>query len=300
MTAFAVSPYQNRTLWIAVGLSIVLHVALIGTTVLDLAALWPPAQQPAPSVIELVVLTEPEPAPPSSPAPPPPAPAPASTPPIPINLNPPPPQLEEAPIGPRSQHAGEATQPASPAPAPEPERSAQTPPAAQPPAPERRPRQRQPRQADLGDAIAAVPLPQRIDPPSLLDRDQPSVGAARRRGGTAEARQQSEGDYVLAQIMPHWLVDVRSPRFRDVIIGGTFSLQADGTLTTPFGRNDPWVPDQMISNYRDLQTARAENVRVALESFLRASRAAQPFRLPPGANSGFPRPIRIVFKMGDL
>ena len=214
MTAFAVSPYQNRTLWLAVGLSILIHLALIGTSLLDLAALWPRPRPAPPPVIELVTLPEPEP-----PAPPPPAPVP--TPATPLILAPPPPQLEEAPIAPESRHAGEAPQPAAPAAPPEPAPRAAAPPAT-PPAPMvQRPRRRQPSQADVAEAGAGLPLPQRIDAPTLLDRGQAGIGVTPRRGGGAEARQQSEGDFVLAQIMPHWLIDVRSPRFRDVVLGGT-------------------------------------------------------------------------------
>jgi hypothetical protein len=81
-------------------------------------------------------------------------------------------------------------------------------------------------------------------------------------------------------------------------MGGVFALQEDGMLAPPFGKHDPWRPEVMIENYRELLKPQAEPVRVALESFLRAARDAQPFQLPPGVR-GYPRPIRITLKMGD-
>ena len=41
--------------------------------------------------------------------------------------------------------------------------------------------------------------------------------------------------------------------------------------------------------------------RLAIESFLRAVRAAQPFRLNPGVDSkAYPRPVAVFFRLGDL
>ncbi|MFM8990769.1 MAG: hypothetical protein ACKOUS_14335, partial [Alphaproteobacteria bacterium] len=82
--------------------------------------------------------------------------------------------------------------------------------------------------------------------------------------------------------------------------GGVFMLQADGMLAAPFGKHDPWRPEVMIENYQELLKPQAAPVRVALESFLRAARDAQPFELPPGVRGGYPRPIRITIRMGDL
>jgi hypothetical protein len=285
-TSIVASPRQPHFLWLAALGSILLHAMLPAAVMLDLSALLDRSTPPQETVIEVVFLP-PEPAP--EPPPPEPVPAAPTPPPTPMVLAPPPPQLIEAPIAERSQHA--------PAEAPKAE------PATPPPAPEvHRPRQRQPSQA--GRSVPASPpieMPKRADAPTLLDRDQPTLGRANaRRGGAAERQQQSEGDYVLSLIMPQWLIDVRSPRFRDIVLGGTFMLQADGMLAPPYGKNDPWQPDRMIQNYRQLNTPQGEAVRIALESFLRAARNAQPFRLPPGTTGGYPRPIRIVFQMGDL
>jgi hypothetical protein len=181
---------------------------------------------------------------------------------------------------------------AAPATLPEPPRQDAKPPEQQPrqqvQRPAERPADRKPpaRPPEAGKA--------RVDGPATGGRGRD----AQRSASASEARQQSEGDFVLAQIMPLWLIDRRSPRFRDVVMSGVFALQEDGTLAPPYGKNDPWRPEVMIENYRELLKPQAEPVRVALESFLRAARDAQPFQLPPGVR-GYPRPIRITLKMGD-
>lgn len=232
-----------------------------------------------------------------APAPPPAAAPPASTQPAPPAASEAaPPAIAEAAPLPEPEAAAPAAvaapAPARPAqedaPVPPPQQQAQR---QQPQRPADRPAERKPPQAKPPEAGKA-----RVDAPATGGRGRD----AQRSASSSEARQQSEGDFVLAQIMPFWLIDKRSPRFRDVVMGGVFALQADGTLASPFGKNDPWRPEIMIENYRDLLKPQAEPVRVALESFLRAARDAQPFELPPGARGGYPRAIRITFKMGDL
>lgn len=299
--SFVASARQPRLLWVAAIVSLLLHAAIPAAFHLDLFALLERGQPPAEMVVDIVALPppadaepEPEPMPEPEPEPPPAVNVPIPPPlPLPLVLSPPPPQLEEAPIAEKSRHADD--QP----------RATEDPPPPPPPppgAPAERPRQRQPRGEARGNATPPPPeTTRRAEVPDLIDRSQPTIGRGVRGGGSAaERRQQSEGDFVLAQIMPHWLIDVRSPRFRGVVLGGTFLLRADGTLAPPYGKSDPWAPEVMIQNYRQLNTPQGEPVRIALESFLRAARSAQPFRLPPGATGGYPRPIRIVFDMGDL
>jgi hypothetical protein len=221
----------------------------------------------------------------------------------------PPPEAPEAQAG-----AARMPEPALPEPAlPEPAEASLAPPPAttlpepappaeaprqetKPPQEQRQQPQRQERPAERKPPPAKPPEAgkARVDGPSTGGRGRD----AQRRASASEARQQSEGDFVLAQIMPFWLIDMRSPRFRDVVMGGVFALQEDGMLAPPFGKHDPWRPEVMIENYRELLKPQAEPVRVALESFLRAARDAQPFQLPPGVR-GYPRPIRITLKMGD-
>jgi len=284
VNAIAASPPHPREIRIAIIVSVLLHGLLIAASVVDLSGLLARTKPPPELIIELVTLPPPEP-PPIRAAEEPPDPSP------PIVLGPPPApaQLEAAPLGERSRPTPSPGQHDEAA-----QRSDGADPAAQP----RRARPRpQPR---VAEGRAEIELPPRLEAPLLVDRSPPSVGSGARRGGSSEARQQSEGDFVLAQIIPHWLIDVRSPRFRDVQLGGVFELLADGTLNFPYGKHDRWDPERMIRNYGQMQGPRAEAVRVAIESFLRASRAAQPFRLPPGISGGYPRQIRIVFQLGDL
>ena len=154
-----------------------------------------------------------------------------------------------------------------------------------------------------GGEIPSTSAPRRISPPSLIDNSPFTVGRADRRagsGGSAEAIERSEGDFILSQVMRHWLIDYRSPRFRDVLLNAPVTLNADGTLGYPFGKADPWQPELMVGNWIELQRPQMEPVKVAVESLLRAVRAAQPFQLPPNASGGYPRRIRLYFLMGDL
>jgi hypothetical protein len=206
---------------------------------------------------------------------------------LPIVIAPPPPQLEEAPIAERSRPRPEATPSEAPSPPP---------PQVVRPASRQRAAPRATPPLESGEPITRVPAP------SIVDREAPSLGPGTRagRGSSSEAAQQSEGDFLLKQIMPHWLLDSRNQRFRSVVLGGIFQLNADGTLAAPYGKHDPWAPEVMIQNYGQMQRPELQDVRLALESFLRAARAAQPFRLPPGVTGGYPRSVKIVFKLGDL
>ena len=298
----------------------------------EIAQLQPPEQPAPPPEPETARETAPAP----EPAPPPPPPPP--TPPLPEFarlLDPPKPLLEQAPIGdvsraepgPDAEPApsppqapppevpaaqAEPARPPEPLP-PEPAQASLAPPAAAPAEPaaaaaapreEAKPPEQQPRQQVQRPAERPADRKPPARPPEAGKArvDGPATGGrgrdAQRSASASEARQQSEGDFVLAQIMPLWLIDRRSPRFRDVVMSGVFALQEDGTLAPPYGKNDPWRPEVMIENYRELLKPQAEPVRVALESFLRAARDAQPFQLPPGVR-GYPRPIRITLKMGD-
>ena len=231
-----------------------------------------PAPSPPPAPPPEVPAAQAEPARPPEPLPPEPEPAPAQA-------QAPPPPLAEAQAG-----------PAPPVEAPRQEAKPPQQQQRQQPQRQERPAERKPPPAQPTETGKV-----RIDGPSTGGRGRD----AQRSASASEARQQSEGDFVLAQIMPFWLIDMRSPRFRDVVMGGVFALQEDGMLAPPFGKHDPWRPEVMIENYRELLKPQAEPVRVALESFLRAARDAQPFALPPGAR-GYPRAIRITLKMGDL
>jgi hypothetical protein len=126
------------------------------------------------------------------------------------------------------------------------------------------------------------------------------VASLGRPGGEGPAKQ-DEKDFLLAQVMPFWLLNYRDPRYHDVVFRGYFTLRADGMLDPPFGKNDPWDPAVMIGDYDRLLARRLEPQRLAIESFLRAVRAAQPFKLQPGIDpKSYPRQVAVFFRLGDL
>ena len=291
--AVPLSPFGSRERRIGIAAAAALHLALASPLVVE----WPSLPRPPapPQVIE--VRFEPPPPPPPPPEPPlvvetPPPPAPEAT----LLPLPPPPVLDpEAPVanvsrpaptpGPETPRPGPAERPQGRA------REAPAPPSPPPPP------------LVLRGGGEVVQTPRRASPPSIVDSAPFVVGRADRNpssGGALEQLQRSEGDFILAQVMRHWLIDHRSRRFRDVVMGGPFTLNSDGTLGWPYGKTDPWQPELMFADWGQLQRPEMENVKVALETFMRAVRAAQPFQLPPNVTGGYPRRIRLYFAMGDL
>ena len=126
------------------------------------------------------------------------------------------------------------------------------------------------------------------------------VSSLGRAGGEGPAAQ-DEKDFLLAQVMPFWLLNYRDPRFHDVVFRGYFTLRADGMLEAPYGKNDPWDPAVLIDGYDRLLARQLEPQRRAIESFLRAVRAAQPFKLQPGIDpKSYPRQVAVFFRLADL
>jgi hypothetical protein len=126
------------------------------------------------------------------------------------------------------------------------------------------------------------------------------VASLGRSGGQGPATQ-DEKDFLLAQVMPFWLLNYRDPRFHNVVFRGYFTLRSDGMLEAPFGKNDPWDPSVMIGDYDRLLARQQDPQRQAIESFLRAVRAAQPFKLQPGIDpKSYPRQVAVFFRLGDL
>jgi hypothetical protein len=235
---------------------------------------WRDVLPPQPPTMVIEVVTAPEPPPP--PAPPPPAPPPALPPPTPppplappptgLIPPPPPPQLQEAPIAERS------TPPPSPRPSPQ---------AARPRA----------------ESRSAPNLPKADDAVSAPFE----AGRATQGGGPKEATAtQAVQDFILAQIARHWILDLRSARFSNVVLNGRFMLLPDGMLAPPFGRNDPWDPRKMIRDYDQLLKPGNETLRTAIETFIQAAKQAQPFRLPPDGKADEPRQLPLSFRLGDL
>jgi hypothetical protein len=126
------------------------------------------------------------------------------------------------------------------------------------------------------------------------------IASLGRPGGEGPAKQ-DEKDFLLAQVMPFWLLNYRDPRYQHVVFRGTFVLRSDGMLEPPYGKNDPWDPTTMIGDYDRLLARGQDSYRLAVESFLKAVRAAQPFRLQPGVDpKSYPRPVAVFFRLGDL
>jgi hypothetical protein len=284
------SPFGPRERLIGLALAALLHALLGGGILYGQGLLVLPEATPVVIEVEFVPAPEPPPPPLVLDAPPPPSPE--------AFILPPPPVLDEAAPVARESRPAPAPGPESPRPGPTEHARGPSP---EPPAPAADPHR--PPLVLRGGEIPSSSAPRRIAPPSLIDNSPFTVGRADRRagsGGSAEAMERSEGDFILSQVMRHWLIDYRSPRFRDVLLNAPVTLNADGTLGYPFGKSDPWQPEQMVGNWLELQRPQMEPVKVAVESLLRAVRAAQPFQLPPGVAGGYPRRIRLYFRMGDL
>lgn len=229
---------------------------------------------PEPPTMVIEVVSAPEPPPPPAPPPEPQPPAPAPLPSTGVVPPPPPPQLQEAPIAERS------APPPGPRPSPLPSR----------PRPETR--------GLTPGPGAALPLPRAEDAPPSAPFE---AGRASPGGGPREATAtQAVQDFILAQIARHWIIDVRSARFGNIVLNGRFTLLPDGMLAPPFGRNDPWDPRTMIRDYDVLLKPGNEALRTAIETFIQAARQAQPFRLPPDGKADEPRHLPLSFRLGDL
>jgi periplasmic protein TonB len=271
--AIPTSPQTRRTLAGGTVASLLLHAAIVALLLANLR-FDRPAERPRETTVEVVMVAK-EPDTPPQPAPEETKQAETKAPDLPATVRPPPPQLQEAPIAERSQAPPQPTQ-------------------ARP----------QPR-AGLGSA-GPSPIPAPDSPPArpapkadLSTGGGANIIASLPRAGGGDKAAQDEKDFLLAQVMPFWLLNYRDPRYQHVVFRGHFVLQADGMLGAPFGKNDPWDPDKMIAGYAQIQGRQHEAQRLAIESFLRAVRSAQPFRLPPGERD-YPRSVPVFFRLGDL
>ncbi len=260
-------------------LSLLLH---LGIAVLLLRSSWATHEAPPPEfVMEVVQLPKPAPKPVPPPEPPPEV---QQTPPPPVAaMPPPPPQLTEAPIAEKA--------------APPPHESpSHAPPRQHPAAPKAEPKR---------EAAVAPPLPVNSSHPDsapVTVAPREKAKAREPSGRSEEPATQTVPDYILMQIAQHWIIDVHGPRYRDIVLrGAQIVLLPDGMLAPPFGKNDPWNPRAMISNYDALLVPGAEPIKTAVETFLQAMRQAQPFRLPPdGKPDDKPRVLTIYFRLGDI
>ena len=251
-------------------------VAYVGSLLLHSLMVWwligapwwrIPPDETQPMVIEMVTLPQPAPPPPA----PPPEPA---TPSLPVMPPPPPPQLTEAPIAERS------APPPAPRPAPQPARPRTE------SAPTVAPGQR---------STAALPRSESGESAPL------EAGRYRPGGAPPESvASQTVQDVILRQIARHWIIDVRGPTYKDVVLTVRFKLLPDGMLAPPFGRNDPWDLRVMVRDYEMMMKPENRMIRTTIETFLQAMRQAQPFQLPPDGRSNEERVLPLSFRLGDL
>ncbi len=148
----------------------------------------------------------------------------------------------------------------------------------------------------------APPAPQAQRPAQVQDEARPTVGG----GMPSEKVTQAETDFLLAQILRNWLLDYSNPRFAKYQIEFVFVIEPDGMLRHEMNARAPLDYRQIIGDYDAIVAASARNpeardVRSLLESFVVATRSAQPFRMQPGAPPVTQaRTLEIRFRMGDL
>ncbi len=279
--------WENRRLWVAVGLSLLLH-ALVAILLLIEPWTWRIQPEPPPVLAEFVMPEAPKPAPPPPQAAPPPAPAPpqAMQSIEPLKDVPPPsvPQLQEAPV----------TQEPSRAPPSAGQR-------ARPQASDRP--QPAPLLGQSGPTTTPAPPQQaRRTPPSQQATGSRQRGAPGTAAGEAGEMTQSESDFFLSQIVRAWVIDFDAPQFSTMVISGAFKVLPNGMLAPPYGKNDPWDMDVMVNGWPRLKTMRgpeADALRTGMETLMRAMRLAQPFKMPPNAE-GYPKVLELNFRVGDL
>lgn len=270
------SDRHPKALVTAVALSLALHLGVAGW--LSYAAWSEPEKSPRAFVVDVVEL--PKPPKPKAPEPTPPAAMP------PLALPPPPlPQLTEAPIADKS--------------APPPHDSPVKAP----------PRDRAGTSRDRGRTLVAhaeTSLPATTKSPKAkpVTHGERDVTPGTVGGKTTEVASQTVQDFILMQIARVWIIDLQSPRFRDMGVQWQFTLLPNGMLASPFGKNDPLDLQSMLDphTYELMQqpTEQGQTFRTAVVTFLQAVREAQPFRVPPNEKSYKDRLLPLRFRFGDL
>lgn len=133
---------------------------------------------------------------------------------------------------------------------------------------------------------------------SIISADKAERGPHGGKGEPGETLSQSEQDFILAQIVKYWHVDLHVPAARGLVLQATLTIQADGTLASPLNKDDPWNPDLVIAGYDKLVQAGNSYRRDTIEAFLLAIRLCQPLKLPPGGH--WPREMTLRFAFDDL
>lgn len=260
----------DRAPWTGLAVSLLLHLLAVVILLWTAAREDAPPAEPTELPVEMVFLPAPPPPPP--PVPPQPAPRP---------FVPPPPQLVEAPIA-RESNAPQ-----------------------RPPAPGRQGEARQAtvQRPTASTAPAAGIGPQRA--PGAAPREE-TAGAPMRVGTATAPKRPDKGpsqtleDFILAQTLQYWVIDITGPRFKDVVLYANIRVNRDGTLARPFGSADKEDLSQIIANYDQLIQRGDQTVLQALRNFLQALRSAQPLRLPKNVEIAYPTNLQLAFRLGDV
>lgn len=109
---------------------------------------------------------------------------------------------------------------------------------------------------------------------------------------------QTPVDFVRAQIMAQWRADWRDERFNGRSFTIDMVLLSTGMFAYPYGRDDPWDPRAMVTNYDELIAQGHHDLIEMVESLLRAMRAAQPIELPARMRR-FPVRLDLSFRLGN-
>ncbi|MBI1207578.1 MAG: hypothetical protein GC191_09865 [Azospirillum sp.] len=111
---------------------------------------------------------------------------------------------------------------------------------------------------------------------------------------------QSAQDFILGQIVRRWRFDTRRLRGQKAVLTAGILIQADGTLAGPMHKDAPWNPAAIVPGYDNLLLDRDPAHQLAIDSFLRALRQAQPLELPPDDGKGWPRRMVLRFSVDEL
>jgi hypothetical protein len=134
---------------------------------------------------------------------------------------------------------------------------------------------------------------------TLLPKEQSKAEHPGSNGPVGPELTQSEQDFVLAQVLKYWHVDFHAAEARGLVLEGVFFVQADGTLASPFNKDDPWNPEAVVRGYAQLGRSGISYRRDAIDGFLLALRLCQPLQMP-STKGPWPRKVTLRFAFDSL
>jgi hypothetical protein len=108
---------------------------------------------------------------------------------------------------------------------------------------------------------------------------------------------QSERDFVLGQVMRHWLPPRELSAYERADIRVSVMVRADGYFADIYDGRRPWNPAEVFDGYNALSPQDIQ--RRTVDAFYRAIRQAQPVKLPPALKEKAPFPVRLDFRFRD-